>query len=205
MDKQNNTKLIIALLILIIVILAVFCILFATGTISFNKNITNNNLENQSNDTNNTNQDFTSIESLNELVKINNLSIEKQKASAFGGSENNMLAVPVSFDLYCSNSSLIAGVTLRGYCLDTDDNKYSIVGPLSIMAYYCNSEEKKLPMYVNQTFDKNGVAHEVDWNPTSKWDTIDIKYCKVEKANIRLNDASEIETGIDLNYEIEFK
>ena len=115
-----------------------------------------------------------------------------------------MLAVPVNFDLDCSNSELIAGIVLKGYCLDTDDNKYSIAGPLSIMAYYCDANDK-ISMYVNQTFDKDGIPHEVDWRPNSKWEQIDIKYCKIEKANIRLKDASEIITGIDLNYEKEFK
>lgn len=195
MEQEKNKNGLIILLAVLVVILTVLCVLFATGTISF---------KSQNETTENTNKGVTSIESLNNLVKITNLSIEKPSASAFGGSENNMLAVPVSFDLNCSNSSLIAGVTLKGYCLDTNDNKYSIVGPLSIMAYYCDSDEKKISMYVNQTYDKDGIPHEVDWKPTNKWDNIDIKYCKIEKANVRLSDASEIVTGIDINYEKEF-
>ena len=42
MENQKNSKGVIALLVVIIVILAVSCILFATGTISFNNNSTNN-------------------------------------------------------------------------------------------------------------------------------------------------------------------
>ncbi len=72
------------------------------------------------------------------------------------------------------------------------------------MAYYCD-EDNKIAMYVNQTYDKDGVPHNVDWKPSDKWDNIDIKYCKIEKANIILKDASEIVTGIDLNYEKSFK
>ena len=195
MEQEKNNKGVIALLVVLVVILVVLCILLATGKLSLksNESTTENNV-----------QGITNIESLNNQVKITNLSIEKPSASAFGGSENNMLAVPVSFDLNCSNSSLIAGVTLKGYCLDTNDNKYSIVGPLSIMAYYCDSDEKKISMYVNQTYDKDGIPHEFDWKPTNKWDNIDIKYCKIEKANVRLSDASEIVTGIDINYEKEF-
>ena len=137
-------------------------------------------------------------------VKITDLSIEKPVASSFGGEGKNMLAVPVNFNLDCSNSELVVGVILNGYCLDTDDNKYSISGPLSIMAYYCNVDEKP-SMYVNQVFDMDGIPHEVDWKPSDKWEQIDIKYCKIEKANIRIINASKIITGVDLNYEKEFK
>ena len=43
MEKQNNNKGVIALLIIIIIILSVLCVLFATGTISFNLNKTKDN------------------------------------------------------------------------------------------------------------------------------------------------------------------
>lgn len=46
MENQKNSKVVISLLIIIIGILTVFCILFATGTISFNNNTTNNNQKN---------------------------------------------------------------------------------------------------------------------------------------------------------------
>lgn len=42
MEKQNNNKVVIALLVVIIVILATLCVLFATGTINFNTNKVNN-------------------------------------------------------------------------------------------------------------------------------------------------------------------
>ena len=43
MENQKNNKGVIALLIVIIVILSTLCILFATGTISFNSNKANEN------------------------------------------------------------------------------------------------------------------------------------------------------------------
>ena len=56
MEKQNNNKGVIALLIVIIVILATLCVLFATGTISFNTNKANNEDTNENaNDIDNNN------------------------------------------------------------------------------------------------------------------------------------------------------
>ena len=43
MENQKNNKGVITLLVVIIVILSVLCILFATGTISFNTNKVNDN------------------------------------------------------------------------------------------------------------------------------------------------------------------
>lgn len=59
MENQKNNKGVIALLIVIIVILSVLCILFATGTISFNSNKANDNdiNENINNDNNVENND----------------------------------------------------------------------------------------------------------------------------------------------------
>ena len=45
MENQKNNKGVIALLIVIIVILSALCVLFATGTISFNSNDIDNNDE----------------------------------------------------------------------------------------------------------------------------------------------------------------
>lgn len=50
MEKQNNNKTVIALLLVIIFILATLCILFATGTISFKNNTSNNNQNNNNNE-----------------------------------------------------------------------------------------------------------------------------------------------------------
>lgn len=53
MENQKNNKGVIALLIVIIVILLALCVLFATGTISFNSNKVNNNEINNSENTDN--------------------------------------------------------------------------------------------------------------------------------------------------------
>lgn len=142
---------------------------------------------------------------LNDSIIISDLSMKKPVASSFGGSNNNMLAVPIDFNLDCSSNDKINGVRLKGYCLDKDNKKYSIIGPLSLLSYSCDNNEKKISMYVNQIFDNDGIAHDVDWRPNTMWEQIDIQYCKIEKAHVIIENASEIVTGIELNYEKEFK
>lgn len=67
MENQKNNKGAIALLIVIIAILLVLCVLFATGTISFNSNSTNSNQQtnenSQTNTSNNTNEESSTIQS----------------------------------------------------------------------------------------------------------------------------------------------
>ncbi len=73
MDNKNNNKGVIILLVIIIIILGVLCVLFATDTITFNKNV--NNDEQSSNTTKNndvSNQVLTKDEALsisNEIIK----------------------------------------------------------------------------------------------------------------------------------------
>ena len=73
MEKQNNNKGVIALLILIIVILGTLCVLFATGTISFNANKANdsdvNENINDSNQTNSNNNIEANTSSTNDVLK----------------------------------------------------------------------------------------------------------------------------------------
>ena len=57
MENQKNNKGVIALLIVIIVILSVLCVLFATGTISFNSNDVDNNNVNENINNNNVEND----------------------------------------------------------------------------------------------------------------------------------------------------
>ena len=62
MENQNNNKGVIILLIVIIVILLTLCVLFATGTISFNSNKVNDNDINENvTDNNQTNQEENNI------------------------------------------------------------------------------------------------------------------------------------------------
>lgn len=71
----KNNKVVIALLIVIIIILSALCVLFATGTISFNSNKVNDNeiKENVNDDTNNDNNSKTSnigVEKIKEIFEV---------------------------------------------------------------------------------------------------------------------------------------
>ena len=74
MENQKNNKGVIALLIVIIVILSALCILFATGTISFNSNKANDDEVNENiNDTNDDNNVQTSnikVEDIKEIFEV---------------------------------------------------------------------------------------------------------------------------------------
>lgn len=71
MENQNNNKVVIALLVIIISILTVLCILFATGTISFKSNDVEVNDSNQNITENNDYQtnDIT-LENIKEIFKV---------------------------------------------------------------------------------------------------------------------------------------
>ena len=58
MENQKNNKGVIALLVIIIVILSALCVLFATGTISFNSNEVNDNDVSENVNDNNENNDI---------------------------------------------------------------------------------------------------------------------------------------------------
>ena len=68
MENQNNNKGVIALLIVIIVILTALCILFATGTISFNNNSSSNNQQANENNQTNTSENTTTTNIQTKLV-----------------------------------------------------------------------------------------------------------------------------------------
>lgn len=76
MENQKSYKGVIALLVVIIIILATLCILFATGTISFNtnkvnENGTNENINDNNQNNNNDNDDNTVLDFNTILEKIN--------------------------------------------------------------------------------------------------------------------------------------
>lgn len=123
MEKQNNNKGVIALLIVIIIILATLCVLFATGTISFNSkgvdnNKPNDNVTDNSNETNDNNSLSTicSVDEwdsryLKELVMEN----KNEQIGAIGGStrgynvtttvtkEHNYTSTPENNELYTND------------------------------------------------------------------------------------------------------
>ena len=78
MESQKNTKVVIALLIIIIAILSALCVLFATGTISFKSNDTEVNNSNQNDtkndsleqNTNNSEAKNITVDNIKEIFKV---------------------------------------------------------------------------------------------------------------------------------------
>ena len=198
MEKPKNNKIVITLLALIIIILSVLCILFATGTISFNSNKVNDN------DTNKNETNINNEQNLIDTVKITNFTFGKPYAGGFGGGGINTLVIDTNINLDCSNDAIV-GIRLSGYCLDTEDNKYVMGGPVGVMAFYCDNNASHVDsghMISGQVFDSNG--NEVDTN-NIKWAEKEIKYCKVDEARFVGTDGDLIPSlSKKINYEKNF-
>ena len=92
MENQKNNKGVITLLIVIIVILSVLCVLFATGTISFNTNKANDNETNENvNDNNNNENNISKLDAGKEWVHDANYNLPTNKESYYGHSEHSKL------------------------------------------------------------------------------------------------------------------
>ena len=187
MESQKSYKGVIALLIIIIIVLSALCILFATGTISFKSSNVDNNETNEQN--------------LIETVKITNFTFGKPYVTGLGGSiVNNTLVIDTKVNLECSDENVI-GIQLSGYCLDTKNNKYVMEGPVGVMSFYCDNNLSHVDsgmMKAQQIFDANG--NEVD-TTNIKWEEIEIKYCKIDKAKYLGSDYNILLFEKELNYE----
>lgn len=115
MEKQNNNKGVIALLIVFIVILLALCALFATGTISFNSNKVNNNDTNENvNNNNQTNEDY-NIED-NSIIDASKFGAFKNTDGSYG--RYDML----NFENWNNELSYTIALSLDGN-VEINDNK----------------------------------------------------------------------------------
>lgn len=93
MENQNSNKVVIVLFMVIVAILAVLCVLFATGTIEFKSNEvtnnTNNNNNQQNNNTSNGNANNNYAEWMNYILKQNITNIEINRTRYVGDNEED--------------------------------------------------------------------------------------------------------------------
>lgn len=180
METQNNNKGVIALLIVIIIILATLCVLFATGTISFNSNKANNNDTNEN--VNKNNNIETNDDKINIDISMNNVSVLKDAPNA-------KISVVGTINLSYDNTKY-TGVTLSGYCLGNENEKYLIHGPGDGRVLFHNDNNVELtltediPQNVEYTDGTIKAWSEIDW------ENVKIKYCKIEKMTAILNDGT---------------
>ena len=196
MEQERNNKSVIALLVVIIIILLSLVVLLATETISFKS-------DNAVHDTKGNNTTVTDTKgnttTVNDKVSIN-LSIGNVTVSK--DAPNAKISVDGTIDLSYDNSKYI-GVTLSGYCLGTDNEKYLIHGPGDGGALFHNGNNsltltEDIPQNIEYSDGTVKAWSEIDWN------NVKIKYCKIEKMTAILNDGSDgIETVLDV--EKEFK
>jgi len=203
-EKNNNKGLIILVCILIVLVLALGGFIVydkvlskAEPTVCDNEKIVNNCI----------NKNESTLQSLINSIKINNITFDKPIAGGIGG-EPYTLATNMTVDLDCTNDS-VAGIQVSGYCLDKNSNKYLFEGPTGVMAFYCKnntSYEKKGVAQAYQLFKTDGTNYVIpEKTKDINWDEIEISYCKFDSANLMLTDGSEISTKINISYENNFK
>lgn len=195
MEQEKNKNGIIIILVIIIVILLALVVLLATDTIDFKSNEVNNENNNSNSTTN----------SSTNSVQINNITFDKPLAGGYGGDTTWTLMGNMTVDFTCTDDSVMA-ITIEGYCLDKNDNKYLFRAPEGATMFYCGQSNKGMTQ-ATKIIKKDGNNYEIP-NETIdqgiKWDEIEIKYCKFDKANLILPDYSKSDTQIELNYEKEF-
>jgi len=195
MEQEKKKNSLITILICIIVILVIFCVLFATGTIKLKG-------KEEVDDTPKPNTtDTTKTE---EPLKINNLNFSKPLVGNLGGGDFDTLIVTVTSNMECIDNTY-AGIRVSGFCLDKNDYKYLFEGPVEVMAIYCDNNENHQNAYsleLTKVLDNNG--EEINTNNID-YKSIEIKYCKYDKAKVMLTNGNSLDTEMEINYEKEYK
>lgn len=195
MDFKNNK--LIMFLICIIVLLSLLCILFATGTISFNSKDTHNSTENNydvDNDSNG-NEEYNN-DDINIDISIGDVVVSKEAMNS------NFIILDGTINLSYDNTKY-DGVALSGYCLGKDNEKYFIGGPRDGRALFHNDENNKLSL----SLDYKNVEYSDGTNKSLteiNWDTVKIKYCKIDSMTVVSNNYSNNSTR-EINFEKSFE
>ena len=182
MEQENNKNGVIILLVVIIIILLALVVLLATGTISFKS-------DNTADDTSSNNV------VANDKVDIN-LSINDATITEDGPNARIHIdgTINLSYD-----SSKYAGVTLSGYCLGADNEKYLVNGPGDGRALFHNDGNNNLTLTENipQNIEyPDGTVKA--WSDVD-WKNVKIKYCKIEKMTAILNEGTDnLETVLNI-------
>ena len=144
MEKQNNNKGVIALLIVIIVILGTLCVLFATGTISFNSNKGNDNdiTDNIDDDNGQTKDD--DEENINDVDKVNSYVDTKLSDYVFERYYENSNIV----ELYINNKKVFFEDNGMNYAtskvIKMNDNVFIVEKSLGSTSLYVVNKDAKV-------------------------------------------------------------
>ena len=155
MEKGNNNKIVILLLIAIIGILSVLCILFATDTISFkSNNIDNNELSNENIDSENNSLNDDVIED-NKIVNIDEaLFIRKTRITLIDESNCTWYSSPLVANIEPSGSiSIGQGGGAVGIYVNNAKYLYKVsLVPCDTFKLYFITEDKELYVVDNSNY-----------------------------------------------------
>ena len=161
MEKQNNNKGVIALLIVIIVILATCCVLFATGTISFNSNKVNNDELNENDNVTNKNNILSNVCVAENDDKLEILSLEN-KTESIGSIGGSMVGYNVITTVTKEHSYSSTPETEELYATDMLDtlyvlykNKLYYSSQNDIISKYCKTDSTKFTCDYSKFSDDN--------------------------------------------------
>ncbi len=174
MEQEKNKNGVIVLLVVVIVILLALVILLATGIISFKS-------DNTVDDTSNNN--VVANDKVDIDLSINNATIAEEGPNA-------KIHVDGTINLSYDNNKY-AGVTLSGYCLGSDNEKYLMNGPGDGRALFHNDGNNNLTLTENIPQNIEYPDGTVKAWSDIDWKNVKIKYCKIEKMTAILNEGTD--------------
>lgn len=191
MEKEKNNKGLIATLIIIIVILAALCILFATGTISLKSD--KDDITEETTTTTNA-----------EDISISILSMNKPTIS--NEAPNHMMTITGEMKLSFDEGKYTV-VNMVGSCTGKDGEKYNIFGPSSgtISLHNGETEYTMVETIGNQDDVIYPDGTKKEWKDID-WTKVEIKSCEIEslRAYYFVNN-DEILLTRKINYKKDFK
>lgn len=186
---MKNT--IILVLSLLVIGLGIFLIFdkVINKKIDNDTNKTNNVIEQDDNDENN-------IKISNDDIKLKSLNIEKYIVDENG--VNTKISVAGKIDLEFDENKY-EGVTISGYCLDSNDTKYIITGPSDGRALYHSgmSDLSLSEDLMSNVVYKDGTTKPIREN---SWKDVSLKKCYIEKIIGFINESIQSSDNESIDY-----
>ena len=182
--EKNNSGLIIIVVILSLLVLGLL------GYIIYDKAL------------NNQNDDIKKNNDSKGTVIVKNFDIEEAKVVNY---PNNHMIVSGKFVLE-GNEKDYNYIEFSGYCLDTNDNKYSIIAPgYGGHKYVIGENSLDAAEISNNNYANEYNIYDVESTNKNNWISLKFKYCKFDKMKIILVQGNDTSTVYeDINFEKSF-
>ena len=186
MKQEKNKNGINLLLIFIVVILAVLCVLFAIGTISFKSNEITNKDKN--------------VDNWNSVVTVKSFEIDSAKVV---NAPNYHMAVDGRFVLE-GNYDDYLNVAFYGHCFDVDNNKYNIMAPSIGHKYEIGENRLDASEMLEYDYGKQYDIY-TDNSDKKEWKEIKFKSCYFNMMTITILKNDKVyQISEDINFEKTF-